>query len=254
MPNENSDPKTLEIFLYEMENDIKSAAIRFSLKRKVEAVDFRDVRKALRTLAVELFRNRKGFAKYGKRLSDDKKALIRMLQSLQKPRILDVGCGWGRASIALNKQIGKKSQIVGIDIDPFCLKYGKSLNSDAFFLKAHMNWLPFRHQAFDLVLSSKALHEIENADAQRRALVELGRVLDSSGLIYVFEPLAKSQIAKTVLQIFHRIFPRMEAQYQMSELEEALKQSRFRIVKKSCFLWSTLSLRAMCSYIAVFEG
>ena len=247
--DENANKTARETFLSDIEDDIKFLAIGLSMERKVNVVDAEDMKRALRKLMFHLFRSQKIFSLHHKQVFDDMNVLGEGLEPLEKPHVLDVGCGWGRASRSLKKHLKGKAEVVGVDLDVLALKYGKSLDNEAFFLRSDMSHLPFRNNVFDVVLSNKALHEIENFNDQNRALYEIARILKPRGLTYIFEPFARSQIARLIQKLFRKLFPRMEFYGQPEEFEDNLSRVPMRVIKKSCIIWPAFSLRTFCSYI-----
>jgi len=243
--------KIVEIFLSDMEDEVKFLAIQLAKACKVEVVERRDVQKALRKLKVELFRKRKMFSLYSKQLFGDVSILSERLESVMVPRVLDAGCGWGRASRGLSKLLDKKAEVVCIDINVLPLRHGKCLNLGFFFVRSHMNYLPFKPEVFDVALSKWALHEIKNNNGRHKALTEFARVLDREGVIYVSDRFTKSLMAKLIWRFIHGIFPRKESYSEMNEFEGLLKKVNFRTIRKNCISWPALSLNTFCSYIAI---
>jgi len=245
------DEKSLQTFLSDVEDDVKFLAVRLSKARGVNVVERRDVQKAFRKLIIELFRNRKIFLLHNKRFLGDVNFIKERIESSETPRILDVGCGWGRASRRLSKHLDKKAEIVGIDIDIFSLKYGKFINRDFSFVRVHMSYLPFKSQVFDAVVSSKALHEIEDENDKNKALKEFSRILKRSGIVYVFDSFVRFRMARLVRCFLHKIFPRIELYSQIGDFENSLKRNNLGIIRKNCFVWPASSLSIFCSYIAM---
>jgi ubiquinone/menaquinone biosynthesis C-methylase UbiE len=111
-------------------------------------------------------------------------------------KILDVGCGIGRASIRFAKQL-TKGEVTGIDIyggvsgtspepaqrnaeiegvaDRVEFKYGNVLD------------IPFKDDTFDVVNASSVLHEIHGRENQQKAMREIYRVLKPGGKFVTLE-------------------------------------------------------------------
>jgi len=250
MDSDDIDKKSLEMFLSDVEDDVKFLAIQLSRARKANLVEKRDVKMALRKLLIELLRSRRIFLRHHKWILRDMNTVKEGLESLKTPRILDVGCGLGRASRRLSRLLDEKAEFVGIDLDILSIEYGKFLNRSISFLRSHMSYLPFKSGIFGAILSSRALHEIEEKDERKKAFSEFTRILKQEGLIYIFEPFARSNKVKTLLIFLHKRIPRIEM-YNLKEcVEELLKKYHFKIVSKYCISWSTLSLNLFCSFIA----
>jgi ubiquinone/menaquinone biosynthesis C-methylase UbiE len=94
-------------------------------------------------------------------------------------RLLDVGCGAGRAVLALN-QAGY--MVTGVDLSPVMLLAGRSLSAEARFGTANLLALPFANYAFDAAfMFFGALQHIPGRANRRRAMAELARVTQAGG-------------------------------------------------------------------------
>ena len=260
MCNQYGEKTSLEMFTSDVEQDIRFLAIRLSRARNATVVKRRDVEKALRKLVVELFRTRKMSTVYYKQFLGDMSILQERVTSSEKPRILDVGCGWGKISRRFSKKLDKKADVVGIDLDVLSLEYGGFLNRDASFVRADMRHLPLKPLAFDVILSSKVLHEVESKDELDNGLREFARTLRRDGSVYVFDPFARFRVVKLIQRILHKVYPKIhilhkvhpkiDRYFQEGEFEDHLKKEKFRIISKSRIVWP-ISFRVFCSYIAV---
>ena len=130
------DKLILEIFLSDIEDDIKFLAIQLSRSRGSQYIEKRDVNKALRKLIIELLRSYRIFAHHNRKFLRDVYA-INERRFLNTPQILDVGCGWGIVSRRLSKFLDDKAEIVGIDLDISSMEYGKLINRNISFLRSH---------------------------------------------------------------------------------------------------------------------
>ena len=247
----NVDEKSLEIFLSEVEDEVKFLAIQLAMARKAKVVERQDVRKALRKLVVELFRSRRLFSLYHGEILGDVSVIKEKIEPLETSRILDAGCGWGRFSRRLCKHLGREAEVVGIDLDVLSLKYGKSVNRNFSVVRSHMSYLPFKPQVFDVIVCRGALHEIENKDNRIKALGDFARALKPNSMLYVYDSFARSRIANVIRGFLHGIFSSMEVYSQTGEFENFLKSNGFGMIRKSCFVWAFFSSAVFCSYIAV---
>lgn len=94
---------------------------------------------------------------------------------------LDIGCSWGRWSIAAARAgyrvVGIDPSLVGVRA---ARRVAKQLGVDVIFLVADARYLPFVSQSFDTTFSYSVLQHLSKADAQQ-ALAEIGRVLVPGG-------------------------------------------------------------------------
>jgi SAM-dependent methyltransferase/uncharacterized protein YbaR (Trm112 family) len=95
--------------------------------------------------------------------------------------LLDVGCSWGRWSIAAAR---KGYRVVGVDASLGAVLAAKRLAQregvDACFVVADARYLPFESRSFTAAFSYSVLQHFSEEDA-RRAIFEANRVLDRGG-------------------------------------------------------------------------
>jgi ubiquinone/menaquinone biosynthesis C-methylase UbiE len=108
----------------------------------------------------------------------------------KKYRILDIGCGTGKSTEPLVK-IFKNSEIVGCDPDKAMLAEAmanaKKLKLPIGYTEGRAEKLPFTDDYFDAVIAGTALHWF----GTKKAVKEIGRVLKSGGIFFVFWRLYK---------------------------------------------------------------
>ena len=110
------------------------------------------------------------------------------LKFFKNKKILDIGCGSGRFTLAFAKLGAKLS--VGVDLGDDGLKIGKSIAKknkikNIKFYKSNVLKLPFKKNSFDFVFCKGVLHHTGNT---YRGLSELKRVLkkNSNAFIYLY--------------------------------------------------------------------
>lgn len=128
---------------------------------------------------------------------------------IQGKRVLDIGCGGGKAVLELRE---KGVNAIGIDVgDPSNALESNELTSDKYltsehkkngiFVKTPAHQTPFPDNSFDRALSSLAVffEDYEQPDYQKQALAETKRVLKPGGELYTFGRNAQmEQIAEQV--------------------------------------------------------
>ena len=102
--------------------------------------------------------------------------------------LLDVGCSWGRWSVAAAQR-----GYLAIGIDPSlgavmaARRVTSQLHVDAAFVVGDARYLPFRQGSFDAVFSYSVIQHFSRVDAER-SIAEMGRVLRQGGLARVQMP------------------------------------------------------------------
>lgn len=97
----------------------------------------------------------------------------------QARRLLDVGCGAGRAVLALGQD---GYRVTGIDLSLPMLAAGRRLSAQARLGGANLLALPFEDDTFEAVLMFfGALQHIPGRDKRRRAMAEMARVTQPQG-------------------------------------------------------------------------
>lgn len=133
--------------------------------------------------------------------------ILRAAVALHDRRLLEIGCGDGR----LLAWAGAQGAIpIGLDPDAGQLARA-ARNAPAVPLVAGRGErLPFAAACFDLVVCFNSLHHVP-LPAQWDALVEIARVLISSGTLVVVEPLAEGEHFALLRQIDDETEVRREA-------------------------------------------
>lgn len=210
-----------------------------------------NVDNALKKSLTSPFRNPTISSLYHKQILGDMIVLKERIELSKTPRVLDAGCGWGRISIILSKHLDKMTEIIGVDLDLSSIRHGRYLAHDFSFVRAHMGYLPFRNRIFEAIVSSKAIHEIQNKRERSRASDEFARTLKNEGVIYVLDLFARSYVAKFIRCVLHILASRVERYYYMKEFENDLKSKGFKIIRSNCIPWPPFNLSALCSYVVM---
>jgi SAM-dependent methyltransferase len=107
-------------------------------------------------------------------------------------RILDYGCGYGRAVAELGA--GGFTQVTGVDISPGMIARGKALDGDLDLRLFDGGPLPFEGSSFDCCLLMAVLTCIPTDKGQRHVVENLRRVLKPGGILVVSDfPLQEDQ-------------------------------------------------------------
>jgi ubiquinone/menaquinone biosynthesis C-methylase UbiE len=133
------------------------------------------------------------------RLNKYTRKAFRMLPELDKPRILDIGCGSGIPTIEITKL--SKGEITGIDIhqpslDRFIIRIKEEGLAD--FVKAvncSMSDMEFAKESFDIIWSEGSIYVI----GFKKGLMEWRRFIKSDGFLIVHDE--KGNIEEKLKQV-----------------------------------------------------
>ncbi|MBI2641758.1 class I SAM-dependent methyltransferase [Candidatus Roizmanbacteria bacterium] len=152
-------------------------------------------------------------------------------------RLLDVGCGTG----LLAKKLAKFGKVSGVDIHEEAIKYARIRNVDV--KKASITKLPFLNNSFDVVVCIDVLNHrwVKN---ERRALLELYRVLKPSGFLII------RASANKWLHLVHDKHVWLKKRYEKEDFERKLHGAGFT-VKRSSYV--NMMLLPMALLLSIFE-
>lgn len=143
------------------------------------------------------------------------------LDELDRPRILDIGCGTG-ATMGFLERYG---QVTGIDVSLKAIRYCQVQDRSRLCLADGAS-LPFADRSFDLVT---ALDLLEHLPQEARGLQEIWRVLKNGGRVVLFVP------AFMFLWSDFDRFSGHHRRYTRGELRQRVEEAGFDVVKISYF-------------------
>ncbi|MFZ3495804.1 methyltransferase domain-containing protein [Streptomyces sp. 5.8] len=109
-------------------------------------------------------------------------------------RVLDAGCGTGRALTALRAAVGPSGTVLGADVTPQMLTAAQEAGRDAegALLLADVALLPLRDEALDAVFAAGLIAHLPDPGANLR---ELARVVRPGGRLALFHPIGRAALA-----------------------------------------------------------
>ncbi len=109
-------------------------------------------------------------------------------------RVLDAGCGTGRAMTPLRAAVGASGIVVGADLTPAMLQAAvrAGRDGDGHLLLADVGALPLRSGAFDAVFAAGLVAHLPQPSENLR---ELRRVVRPGGLLALFHPIGRAALA-----------------------------------------------------------
>lgn len=109
-------------------------------------------------------------------------------------RVLDAGCGTGRALPPLRKAVGRSGVVLGADLTPAMLEAAVRAGRDreGQLLLADVAALPLRPESLDAVFGAGLIAHLPRPEANLR---ELARVVRPGGTLALFHPIGRAALA-----------------------------------------------------------
>ncbi|MEV5437662.1 class I SAM-dependent methyltransferase [Streptomyces sp. NPDC052682] len=109
-------------------------------------------------------------------------------------RVLDAGCGTGRALPPLRAAVGPSGVVVGVDLTPAMLEQAVRAGRDRAgrLLLADVTALPLRSESLDAVFGAGLVSHLPDPAENLR---ELARVVRPGGVLALFHPLGRAALA-----------------------------------------------------------
>jgi SAM-dependent methyltransferase len=109
-------------------------------------------------------------------------------------RVLDAGCGTGRALPPLRAAVGPSGVVIGADLTPAMLEAAvrAGRDRDGQLLLADVAALPLRAQSLDAVFGAGLIAHLPNPAENLR---ELARVVRPGGTLALFHPIGRAALA-----------------------------------------------------------
>lgn len=136
-------------------------------------------------------------AAWDARFPDDGPAYAAAVDELglrEGDRVLDAGCGTGRALPPLRAAVGPSGVVVGADLTPAMLAAAvrAGRHRDGQLLLADVTALPLRTESLDAVLGAGLIAHLPNPAEN---LKELARVVRPGGTLALFHPIGRAALA-----------------------------------------------------------
>ncbi|MFF6780410.1 methyltransferase domain-containing protein [Streptomyces sp. NPDC012510] len=109
-------------------------------------------------------------------------------------RVLDAGCGTGRALMPLRAAVGASGVVIGADLTPAMLEAAvrAGRDRDGHLLLADVAVLPLRTESLDAVFAAGLIAHLPDPTTNLR---ELARVVRPGGTLALFHPIGRAALA-----------------------------------------------------------
>ena len=154
----------------------------------------------------------------------------------QSPRVLDLGCGRGKAAPLLLRSLGAR-EVVGIDVDEEQIETARNEampNRAVRFETAPATSLPIADESMDVVFCHQCLHHFVDQEA---ALAEIRRILRPGGVLLMSESCRSFIFTRRIRYLFRHP---MDVQKTAEEYVDLLRAAGFSVSPESqaaSFVW-----------------
>ncbi|MEU3613401.1 class I SAM-dependent methyltransferase [Streptomyces sp. NPDC006872] len=136
-------------------------------------------------------------ADWDRRFPDDGPAYASAVGELglrEGDRVLDAGCGTGRALTPLRAAVGRSGVVVGADLTPAMLEAAvrAGRDRDGRLVVADVAALPLRSESLDAVFAAGLIAHLPHPAENLR---ELARVVRPGGTLALFHPIGRAALA-----------------------------------------------------------
>lgn len=109
-------------------------------------------------------------------------------------RVLDAGCGTGRALPPLREAVGRSGVVLGADLTPAMLEAAlrAGRGHDGLLLLSDVAALPLRSESLDAVFAAGLIAHLPQPEENLR---ELARVVRPGGTLALFHPIGRAALA-----------------------------------------------------------
>lgn len=119
--------------------------------------------------------------------------------NLQRPRLLDIGCGHG----FIHNYLSSNVDIVGVETASEVLDLARKENPNVRYLSYDGKYLPFEDGTFDVVITICVMHHVPQ-EQWEAFLLDMKRILKPEGIAVVFEhnpynPVTKYVVSNNIL-------------------------------------------------------
>ncbi|MET7294720.1 class I SAM-dependent methyltransferase [Streptomyces griseoloalbus] len=136
-------------------------------------------------------------ADWDRRFPDDGPAYAAAVAELglrEGDRVLDAGCGTGRALPSLRTAVGPSGVVLGADLTPAMLREAARAgrNRDGALLLTDVAALPLRSSSLDAVFAAGLIAHLPDPAGNLR---EIARVVRPGGVLALFHPIGRAALA-----------------------------------------------------------
>ncbi len=160
---------------------------------------------------------------------------VEVLNPRRGEKILDAGCGTGEILSAISKTIGKKGELVGIDLCEDMLDIAKkklSNCSEAALIADNLENISYPDDYFNAVICVNVMHYFHDLSL---VLKEFRRILKTEGRLILVGFCTDYFFFSLIERIWRIFIPSHIQAYRLKELSQEAKKSGFKIAASRRF-------------------
>jgi ubiquinone/menaquinone biosynthesis C-methylase UbiE len=193
----------------------------------VSALNWREIRQRLYLLAYRLL--------YDRRIETN--LLNKWLENRSVARVADVACGKGLIGVLLARN---GCDVYGVDLDRNSVRFANAIKASLSceFQVGHAERLPYRSEAFDLLICNCALEHFHD---DGKALSEMSRILRVGGKLFLTVDSFSCRNSDENVKRIHATKFQVVNYYSLPEISHKLALSSFQIERHRHYIRSRLS-------------
>ena len=121
--------------------------------------------------------------------------IVSFCNTIDHPRILSLGCGYGGVELGIARQLNKPFQITAVDLNgQLFTRAGQEAKANGFdicFMALDLNYVKIHENSFDLIFAHASLHHLLNLE---HVFLQIHRGLSENGRLIVQDIIGKTQV------------------------------------------------------------
>lgn len=162
--------------------------------------------------------------------------LIALLDMNENTRLLDIGCGTGRALVFAAERNKDYGEFYGVDISEKMIEKGKENfqgKENFHFIHANAESIPLGDNFFDYIITTNSFHHYLHPD---KALKEMYRLLRPGGKLYLLDPTTDGIMMKIIDKILKATDKAHVKMYSTKEFKKMYSEAGFNYLRNNSIL------------------
>ncbi len=164
-------------------------------------------------------------------------SLVSLLDTKEGMRVLDIGCGTGRALGQIAVKVNGQGEFYGVDLSAGMLDRAREHFKGAdnfYFIKANSESIPLGDDFFDVIICTNSFHHYMDPV---QALKEMRRLVKVGGKISILDPTADLWVTKLADQVIRFFEAEHVKLYSTKEFQGLFAQSGLTYIDTKTISW-----------------